>query len=222
MEKSLSIKASWSKRSSPNASETRHPELLLFALDILRIIHWLLLGLLKFCSLHHLIAPLPDSPYHPQPSLCPPTPSPFGVVAGNLACLLPDLGQLANPGPLLLCHWLCLLLLDWASWSAPAGLLCGWFRDAPGSSVYVHQQEGQPCHVSGLPACQYFFIELGLIAHFQYYKWLNLPKGDYTKKGATLETSFFNSDFCHLKKWQIFVSLNIPKSHLSFFLIMNI
>ena len=153
--------------------------------------------------------------------MCPPTPSPLlEAKAGNLACLLPRLGPVSKtPVPLLLCRWLCLLLLDWASWSALASLLCGWFRDAPGSSCLRPSVEGQSCHVSGLSACQCSLYRAGTDRTFPILcKRLSLPKGDYIKKGPTLwDKFFFNSDFCHLKQWQIFVSLNIPKSHLSFF-----
>ena len=158
--------------------------------------YWLLQGLLKFCSLHHLIAPLPDSPSHKIPSLpcvrLPPSPL-LEARAGNLAWLLPRLGPVSKTlVPLLLCRWLCLLLLDWASWSAVAGLLCGWFRDAPGSSCLPPSAEGQSCHVSDPSACKYSLRRAGTDRTFPILcKWLNLPKGDYTKKGATLETSFF-------------------------------
>lgn len=113
-----------------------------------------------------------------QPSLCPPTPSPLRLVVGNLACLLPRTwASQQTSGPLLLCHWLCLLLLDWASWSGPASLLCGWFRDAPGSSCLRPSVEGQSCHVSGLPACQYSLYRAGTDRTFPILcKWLNFSK----------------------------------------------
>lgn len=122
-----------------------------------------------------------------------PPPTLLKARAGNLAWLLPRLQPVSKtPVPLLLCCWLCLLLLlDWASWSAVAGLLCGWFGDAPGSSC-LPPSAGQSCHVSGPSACQYSLHRAGTARKFPILcKWFNLPKGDYSKKGATLWDKFF-------------------------------
>lgn len=196
MEKSSSIKASWSKRSSPNASETRHPELLLLLWIFSESSYWLLLGLLKFCSLHHLIAPLPDSPSYQIPSLpCVHLPHPPFSKPGLAIWPVcsPDLGQLAKPWSLscsaIGCVSSCSIgppgQLRRVSFVGGSGMLL-----AP--AAYVHQWKVslamyQVClHVNTL------FIELGLIVHFQYYaSGSTSQKVIILRRELRFETSFF-------------------------------
>lgn len=185
--------------------------------------YWLLQGLLKFCNLHHLIAPLPDSPSHQIPSLpCVRLPPPLFSKPGLaiwLGCS-PDLDQLAKPWSLSCSAVGCVSSCS----TGPPGRL--WQLSFVGGSgmllapaAYLHLRKVSLAMYQIRLHVNTLFIELRLIVHFQY-----CASGSTSQKAIILrrelcfETSFFfKLRFLSFKKMTDFVSLNIPKSHLSFF-----